>query len=325
MFLRFFVLLLPVVISSAINPFEKFTEPGFIKNTFIEFLTVQERMRFALTCRRYYHEFMEIEYDQLINEIPGPYGPYKTAQKSLKADIRKLWRYFKLEMIARKRNEPFKIDNFYEMIAGSFFTADSVKSVILNENAEDFNSFIGVNVDRIRVYTRPNFPEISLILFKSETEQTKKDQLIKNALLYPYLFDPFFKHLTENVYKISRNELVTRTRSQYPNWNYPISIEWYQWVMWFYLNVEDALFGVILSIPIVVISQFFPKNLTNHLYSLALGYFVIIMRKLLKKDHKSKYESFAKYNPRNVKLFFIITRWMYDFYYRYLSRRNNHH
>ena len=314
------LLFLPLVFSSAVNQFEKFIEPGFIKNTFFVFLTLQERMKFALTCRRYYYEFIETEYDQLIKEIPSPHDSYRTAQESLKADIRKLWRYFTLEMIARKRNDKFTIDNFYEMMVGSFFTADFVKSAIQSANFREIDSVLGFIFSGYGNIVDPCFPEISLILFKTETDQAKKDLLIQNALIFPYLFDPFLKHLTDNVYEIERDELLSVIRIKYPHWHY--NLQWYQKLIKIYYSYEIQLFNFIGVILITCIHQLFFHVFKNNIILVTI--FTLWVAKLLDCISELRYQTFSLNNPIFFKTFYRIYIWSRIIYHRLFRRRNTH-
>ena len=68
-----------------------------------------EQMKFKLTCRDFYSlHYTENELERLSKLIPGTLdSSYKDANESLKSDIRKLLKYYKLEMACRKRDVEF--------------------------------------------------------------------------------------------------------------------------------------------------------------------------------------------------------------------------
>lgn len=174
--------------SNQANYFIKFYENGLIQHFFLDYLPFNEQMKFKLTCRDFYSlHYTESELERLSKLIPGTHSSYKDASETLKSDIRKLLKYYKIEMACRKRDVEFTAYNFCKLINGSLFTSELVRKAVYLDNLTDYKLYFGEDPfafenaldDAMNV---PHFPQISLNIFKFAPYDYKQHhRLLKNA------------------------------------------------------------------------------------------------------------------------------------------------
>ena len=82
---------------------------------------------------------LEAEYDSILQSIGIPIS-FKTANKALRADVIKIYKYFHLENEFRNVHEAFSIDALYKMIGGSYFKYPLIRSMITKDNLDKFQS-----------------------------------------------------------------------------------------------------------------------------------------------------------------------------------------
>lgn len=299
MLLALCFLLLPIVFSAVLNPFDRFMEPGFIQRNFLDYLPFHEQLKFMLTCRDY-KGFLDVEYERLIKVIPNSH----ISKDSLKADIRKLYRYFKLEGEARKcHDEKFSLACFFQMIEGIYFTNPHVLSVIQKDNLDLFQSIFTIEYIAYVQLDRPHFPQISLNLLKSLSDPNQLALLIQNACVSPHQFDSFFKHLAVNIYAVKRHKLLNRIRKEYPRLTFSIALDTYQYVLknaFSYLALESSIICLIL---LLLANQFVPSAIGLHSNTILL---LMSLQKCIGFIYRMKYEGFAEYDHAAVRRFCMI-------------------
>lgn len=222
-----YLILLPLVLSAVIdptkpskpNPFGRIAGSGIIKYELVGYLHFKELIRFVHTCHEYLL-FLDKEYENLLEEVPvSSNTSYKDCDNSLKLEIRKLYKYFAIEISHRRSEEKFKFPLFFPILDGTFFTQDETRNLIKRDNLRDLKSKFGYKYpSNLRLWI-PNFPHISLKLLKTRHDPYEIKSLIKNAAEAPHLFDAFFKHLALNVYHVKRSDLVRRIEQYYPYTN----------------------------------------------------------------------------------------------------------
>ena len=95
-----------------------------MKYELIDFLQYKDIIRFSCTCREYLM-FLEMEYESLLEEVPvSSNTSYNECDNSLKSEIKKLYKYLRIEMSHRKRrdNARFKFPLFFPILDGTYFT-----------------------------------------------------------------------------------------------------------------------------------------------------------------------------------------------------------
>ena len=221
------LILLPLVLSAVIDPFET-SKPnpfrsiigsGIMKYELIDFLQYKDMIRFVRTCHEYLM-FLEMEYESLLEEVPvSSNTSYKDCDNSLKAEIKKLYKYLRIEMSHRKTrdNARFTFPLFFPILDGTFFIHDETRNVIKRDNLRDLKSKFGYKYPTSLHSWIPSFPHISLRLLKTRHDPYEIKSLIKNAAEAPHLFDAFFKYLALNVYRVKRTDLERRIKKDYPN------------------------------------------------------------------------------------------------------------
>lgn len=262
--LIYFISLIPVAFSAvATNPFDLFKEPGIIQHYFLNYLPLHEQIKFMLTCRQNY-QFLCRDYNQVVLELTGL--AYNDVNDDLKTEIRKLWRFFTLEMQYRNSNRRFSLSDFYGMISGPYFTNDKLRHSIFHDNLCEYRLLYAKKISsEFAQYDRPHFPKLSLILLEAGPSPSQLRGLVLNACKSPHFFDAFFKHLAMKIYKVSRDKLEKRINREYSRRDTTSPLHFY------HDNLKNALFfsglkpfaySAILSVFIYhVIRRGFQNNL----------------------------------------------------------------
>ena len=177
----------------------------------------KELIRFSRTC----HEYLLVldkEYENLLEEVPvSSNTSYKDCDNTLKLEIRKLYKYLRIEMSHRRNREKFSFPLFFPILDGTFFTHDETRSVIIRDNLRDLKLKFGYKYPTSLHSWIPSFPHISLKLLKTRHDPYEIKSLITNAAEAPHLFDSFFKYLALNVYRVKRTDLERRINKAYPS------------------------------------------------------------------------------------------------------------
>ena len=289
--------------SNQTNYFIRFYENGLIQQFFLDFLPFNEQMKFKLTCRDFYTlHYTESELELLCKLIPGTHTSYKDASEALKSDIRKLLKYYKLEMACRKRDVEFTADNFCKLIHGYLFTSEMVRKAVYLDNLTDYKLYFGEDTfafenavsDAMNV---PHFPQISLSIFKLAPYDYKQHyRLMKNACLFPYIFNDFFKNLALEKFNAPRDVLIYRIRTT--AYQGPENLSHFQnRLKTALLCLINSAF-IIISLLFTVVYQLFPNNcvLLIHLSFLPALHFI----------HIYLFENFVEYDRAIVKNIYLI-------------------
>ena len=230
-----YLIFLPLVFSAVIklnnspkrNQVDRIFESGIIQGDLIGFLRFPDLIMFIYTCSEY-RKILDREYEKVLTAIHVTNTSYKECDKDMKAEIRKLYKYYMIEMPRIDSKENFSFPLFLSIIDGRYLKLENSFKIIKNDNLRALKSKFGYIIDERIDYESPNFPQISLNLLKSGTplEMT----IIQNACFAPQLYDAFFKHLTKNVYGIKRDDLVQRLIKTYPHIyiDYPTSLIYHE-------------------------------------------------------------------------------------------------
>ena len=131
-------------------------------------------------CNHLY-DFFAPELDSIFEILTGLEGSpsYKKSSDELQTEIRKVYKYFKLEMNYRGSNEPFTLDSFFLMIqnrtgpdsTGKYFSNPKVANSYKKDNIEACHRLFPEYSEAAQEESTdfgifPHFPQLSLILFK---------------------------------------------------------------------------------------------------------------------------------------------------------------
>ena len=292
------------------NQFVKFHDVVFIREHFLSYLPINEQVKFMITCRDFCLLF-DAEYENLFKSILGRNASYKDASDAMKADIKKLWKYFKMELYLRNTNADFEPKYFYAMLDLEFFTNNLTKQAIVSDNLEDFKLYIGDNYDGSIRIDLPHFPQLSLHLFKnefkSEFSESTSLKIIKNALAFPHLFDDLFKYLAENIYKVDRSELIGKLHEHMRDGVLLWGLSDYQYKLRdAHLTLASVTFTTTVSITSLLFGitfQLIPNDAKPKLCSLYLfsSWVQLFIAPKLYRFYLKQYNNFAKYNRLAVK------------------------
>lgn len=311
-----FFFLLPVAFAALLNPFDKLKEienSESIQKRLLAFLPVKDQMKFMLTCRDF-HKLLNQDYDHFIKVITeSRMTSYEEAEEEMKSDIRKLWKYFKIEMESRQVDFPFSIEIFDNMISGIFFWSPNSKDAIQTDNLNAFCSIFGTDYTRYYCLDRPLFPQIYLNLFKfphADFEQDSREYfLIMNACRAPFLFDSMFKHLALDVYKVPREYLCSKL-DKYNDLHYLGDLNAYQ----LFIQAAYAYFGLerfamIVAIFVIIDELFrsFAPIVSGVLGALSITLFHVIVLYY----YYFKYDRFDEYDQAALKRFSKIAAFIY--------------
>ena len=301
------------------NQFVKFHDALFIREHILSYLPIDEQVKFMITCRDFSHLF-DAEYENLFKSILGRNASYKDASDAMKADIKKLWKYFKMELHLRNTNFDFEPKHFYTMLDLEFFTNDLTKQAIVNDNLEDYKLYIGDENDGSIRIDLPHFPQLSLQLFKNEFQSEFSEstplKIIKNALDFPHLFDDFFKYLAEDVYNVDRTELVSKLHEHVCDGVYLWKLSDYQYKLRdaqltlasvnyvTTISITSLLFGITFQL---VPNDFKPKLCSLYLFS---SWVHLIIAPCLYRSNFKQFNNFAKYNRSAVKRIYKVEKFI---------------
>ena len=200
------------------NRFAKFHDLAFVKENILDYLPIKEQFMFMCTSTNYYR-FLEILYDQTVKSFLGRKGSYNNASDALKADIIKLWKYFRIELSSQNnsRTKFEAAEIFYDLINSKRNNSKELFKAISDDNYENYKNYYGGSLGGgIGLFSYPYFPQLSLILLKTNPKNIERCALIKNACYMPFLFKDFLKYLTRDVYGIKRKDLCEKLKNDYP-------------------------------------------------------------------------------------------------------------
>ena len=300
------------------NPFNKFHELEFIQHQFRAYLPLNERVKFMLTCRGYY-KYLEAEYDSILQSIGIPIS-FKTANKALRADIIKIYKYFHLENELRNVHEAFSIDALYKMIAGSYFKYPLIRSMITKDNLDKFHN-ICVTKDLYPGYDRIiltasdiQLPEIFLLLLKSNPSQKERDKLVHAACQAPFFNNEFFKYFALEILKINRIDLFSKVnevlRVPQSDPEVYIVLKQYEQVIdqaYFYFAAESFI-TFIISITFLHIEL--RKYVHIPLLSIFTVFLLVGIVKAIGFHYKWRYANFAPHSHYALWRFLTICKYM---------------
>lgn len=114
-----YLIFLPLVFSAVIklnnspkrNQIERIIESGIIQVDLICFLRFPEFIRFIYTCSEY-SKILDREYEKVLTEIPVTKESYKECDEKLRAEIRRLYRYYMIEIPRLDCKEKFLFSSF---------------------------------------------------------------------------------------------------------------------------------------------------------------------------------------------------------------------
>lgn len=300
------------------NPFNKFHELEFIQHQFRAYLPLNERVKFMLTCRGYY-KYLEAEYDSILQAIGIP-NSFKTANKALRADIIKIYKYFHLENEFRNVHEAFSIETLYKMIDGCYFKFPLIRSMITDENVDKFQS-ICVTKDLYPGYNRIKLtagdiqlPEIFLLLLKSDPSQDKRDILINAACQAPFFNNEFFKHFALDVFKINRIDLYPKVnevlRAPQSDPEVYIVLKQYEQILdqaYFYFATESFIISIISTTFLYIELR---KFVHIPLLSVLTVLLLVVTVKAIEFHYKWRYANFASYSHYALWRYLTICKYM---------------
>ena len=266
-----FSLILPIVLASfsnyelhstKTNPFNKIAEVAFMKRQLLEYLTLSEQLKFVATCRKFYGLLTD-DYDAFYEALTGLPSSYKKAAEDVKAEIRTLYKYFKLEMEYRQVSQRFTLDTFFCIILNrtsrlkleNYFTNPVVSCEFGKENRLKLESnlaFLHFEIYLSYPYY-PHFPELSLILLRSQNDREMHSDLIMNALANPFFFDKFFYCLAKEILHVHRDDLISKIRAEYVLYSRFLTLSEHQatlnMVIYFMIieSISIVFFGLILA------------------------------------------------------------------------------
>ena len=210
-------LLLPVAFAAVWNQCDRVEDLVSIRNDVLE-LVLEEVRESASPNFPDTFEALQNEHDDIIKALVGPDCLYHESDEVLRAEIRKLWKYFKLQNVLNG-NEPFTRAVFFQMINRPFGSESFLGDIIRIDNENAYEASVGTfhYIYRHHLNHYPLFPEISLILFRSGPTEEEMAALVESACRSPHLFDNFFKYLAKNVYNnVPRDELHLKIQEDYP-------------------------------------------------------------------------------------------------------------
>ena len=228
--------------------------------------------------------------------------------KKWKSDIRKLWRYFKIEMESRQHDFPFSIDVFDNMITGMFFwspnSKDAIQKLIITI---PFIPYSEPNIKDTTVLTNRFSLKFICISLNSHTMITNKgvreDFLISNACKSPFLFDSMFKHLALDVYKVPRLDLGSKL-DRYEDFHYLGDFIGYQFFMqavrllWPRTFCHD--FTILVAIDELILSLYgYNPVISGGLIVITLT----LLHVIVYYHYKYKFDRFDEYDPAALKRF----------------------
>ena len=309
--LFFYLFLLPVAFAAMLNPFDKLKEienSESIQRRLLDFLPAKDQMKFMLTCHDFYH-LLQKDYDHFLKVVTeSRITSYEEAEEEMKSDIRKLWRYFKIEMESRQHDFPFSIDVFDNMITGMFFWSPNSKDAIQTDNHNSFYSIFGTEYKGYYSLDKPLFPQIYLHLIKfpyDDYEQgVREDFLISNACKAPFLFDSMFKHLALDVYKVPRLDLGSKL-DRYEDFHYLGDFIGYQFFMqaayaYFGLERFAMIFTILVAIDELILSLYgYNPVISGGLIVITLT----LLHVIVYYHYKYKFDRFDEYDPAALKRF----------------------
>ena len=199
------------------NQFVKFHDALFIREHILSYLPINEQVQFMITCRDFSRLF-DAEYENLFKSVLGRNASYKDASDAMKADIKKLWKYVRIEL-SGQTNSRTKFEAaglFYDLIDSKRNNSLELFKAFIDDNYDNYKNYYGSSLGGgIGLFSYPYFSQLSLILLKSNPEITERCALIKNACYMPFLFKDFFKYLTKYVYGIKRKDLCEKLKNDY--------------------------------------------------------------------------------------------------------------
>lgn len=168
------------------------------------------------------------DFDEMLSVITGDRNDvYQSSSKEFLNDIKRLFKYYKKEMDYRQCNEPFKIESFFLIIQeltkswpskSAYFSCPALLKEIEDENDTQIRKIIPdfFNESFCDHSSIPCFPEISLFLFKNQSDPKRRTILLVQAFRSALLFEKVLKYLTVDVYKVPREELWLKMYPDFP-------------------------------------------------------------------------------------------------------------
>ena len=299
------------------NQFVKIHDFAFFNENFLEYLTLDEKARLVMTCRDLYRfiNFPDAKFELVIKSILGPNASYKDSSDALKAEIRKIWNYFKLEMRTSSSRYRKNLENFIRivnrdveftprfywlLVKGSTDISADTMWHVYNDNLKDYRKYYGESFKRNASLTSiAYFPQLSLKLLELN-DNFSKEGLIINACLLPYLFNDFFKYLAENVYNISRDKLHYAIAYNYPNAYFGSHLDKHHKSIKKAAIILAGLKCLILSGLLCIAYQFVPREFDSiELRSLSVWLVISYILPLI-CTYKMKYENFEEFERDNI-------------------------
>ena len=302
------------------NHFQSIIGTSIIQNDLANFLQFSELIRLLHTC----HDCCQIldgEYDTFLKEISLARHSYIVGNNMLKFEIRKLYKYFNVEMSYRNSKERFTFPQFFTILDGSFFTTGESLNLIENENLKELKEKFGYKSFEKCNFKIPHFPQISVELFKVRHNPLEIESLVKNACEAPYLFDDLFKHLVKSVYGINRDDLIDEIAMQFTNMAYPIHLELYNcFIKGAFDNAANEIsFLVLLPMLLSYIFVNFAANLI--LGNIVWITIALFLQLYIKWDYYAKYENFEECNSFILSRYYIYRKYSgkYDIPFKSLN------
>lgn len=168
---------------------------------------------------------IESESDRLLKILLGPQFDYNSSSLEIQSEIQSIHKY----LTYSNSIVDFTPEIFYEMIKCRNRNEESdfhclndfkISNLIKIDNEmkiKDKINFLFKWDLFIHDPFLPHYPELSLELFKSQNDSLKRKILVNNALSSPLLFHKFFKYLSKEFFKVSRDDLVAVMNEVYPS------------------------------------------------------------------------------------------------------------
>ena len=194
-------------------------DPSFIRDDIIQLVPENGRERFIRNAPLNALE-LENEYDHMLQVLFRMPINYADSDDALKADTRKLWKYYKLQANFLDDTEIFTRETFFKIIDGSYCTEPFIKKIIEKDNIVEYTAAFGfpdLYYTSLNPKLYPFFSQISFVLLQTDLSHDELGCLVKNACYFPHIFDNFFKYLAHNVFNVSRDALVPKIRHEFPD------------------------------------------------------------------------------------------------------------
>lgn len=294
-----YLFFLPLVFAAVIklnnspkrNQVDRIFGSGIIQGDLFGFLRFPELIRFIYTCSEY-SKILDKEYEKVLSEIPFTNIPYKECDKDMKAEIRRLYKYYMIEMPRIDSKENFSFPLFLSIINGRYLKLENSFQIIKNDNLRSLKSKFGYIIDERIDYESPNFPQISLSLLKSGNplEMT----IIQNACFAPQLYDAFFKHLAKNFHDVERDALVQRIMKEYPYINNPSNLIYHELFIKGAFDYAILEIFVLTTLPIFIALSFTGFGINDFADAVIDILLCAGIKAIIRRIYHEKYENFEE-------------------------------